>query len=85
VLLAAALPPALERALQPSLVLDRGEHLHRTPALGLRAQAHEVELAGVADPGGPMQRALGSFTPPQADILLAGVDATVISGVEAGE
>jgi hypothetical protein len=62
-----------------------GQHLDLSATILGRTQAHEVELAGVADPCGSVQRPVNVFAPPQPDIALAGINAAIIGGVEAGQ
>jgi len=54
-------------------------------ALGRRPQAHEVQLARVADPRRAVQRAVGGLAPPQADVELARAHAALVGVVEARE
>lgn len=79
------LAPALEHGLELLVLIDAREHLDTASALGRRAEAHEVELTRVLDPGGAMEGALLLLAPPQPDVELARVDATLIGGVEARE
>jgi hypothetical protein len=68
--LSAALAPTVEHALQQLAVLDPRQHLHVPAAVGRRPQAHEVQLARVADPRGAVQRAILGLAPPKPDVEL---------------
>jgi hypothetical protein len=73
----------VQRALQQLAVLDSREHLDAPSAVGGWAEAHEVQLARVADPRGAVQRTVEVLTPPQPDVELARADATLVGRVEA--
>ena len=64
------LAPASHQLLQLVGVRDARQHLHDASALGCRAEAHDVELARLLDPGRPVQGAVGLLAPPQPDIEL---------------
>jgi hypothetical protein len=83
--LTAALAPAIQNTVQQLTILDLRQHLHR-PAAGVgRTEAHEVQLARVADPRGAVQRVVDLLPPPQADVELTGAHTALISVVEARE
>ena len=50
------LAPAFEHALQALLVIDDGQQLHFAAAGLGRTETHQVELAGVVNPSGAVQR-----------------------------
>lgn len=83
--LTAALAPAVQNGAQQLATLDARQQLHAPAAGGGRTEAHEVELARVADPRGAMQRAVHVLAPPQPDVQLARAHTALIRVVEARE
>jgi hypothetical protein len=83
--LTAALAPASKNPVQQLTVLNPRQHLHGPAADVGRTEAHEVQLARVADPRRAMQRVVDALPPPQAHIELTRAHAALISVVEASE
>ncbi len=62
------------------MILLVREHLDASAGRdAVGAQAREIKLSRVGDPGRPMQRAVGAVAPPQPEILLARVNAPWVS------
>jgi len=83
--LAAALAPAVEHALEQLAIFDQRQHLDAPATLGRRPQAHQIQLARVADPRRAVQRPVGVLAPPQSHVELARAHAPLIGVVEARE
>jgi hypothetical protein len=77
------LAPAVQHAVQQRAVLNPRQYLHEPTAVSNRTEAHEVQLARIADPSGAVQRAVRVLAPPQPNVELTRVQATLIGVVEA--